>query len=62
MSSEGFQFDTEAWKNSAAPKWNKQLVLLFWFEAILTLLTLQARQCELMATLPPSQSALSRPQ
>lgn len=37
-------------------------VLFLWFAAIMTSPTLKARQCELMAPLPPSQSALCRPQ
>lgn len=41
---------------------NRLDVLFLWFAAIMTSPTLKARQCELMAPVPPSQSALSRPQ
>lgn len=54
---------SETVKNS--PKQNKQLTecfFLLWFAAIMTSPTLKARQCELMAPVPPSQSALSRQQ
>lgn len=39
-----------------------QQTTLLWFAAIMTLQTLKARQCELMAPLRLSQFALSRPQ
>lgn len=50
------------WRNS--PRWNKQLTecVVLWFAVIMTSPTLKARQCELTAPLPPSQSAASKPQ